>query len=191
MRTLRVAVGKSLRFDIFNRDGFTCQYCGHKPPDVMLELDHIVPVAKGGDNDEMNLITSCADCNRGKSAKILTDVRPSPDADLQHLKTEQQRLEYERYLDAKTRRDEAHQKVVNAIQATWRGTFRGRYECTLEPSDSQVTSWLARYSPELIERGIVACFPVFQRNQIGEWNFENMLRYVGAVIRNKAIEEGE
>ena len=185
--TLRVTVGKSLRFDIFNRDGFTCQYCGHKPPDVMLELDHIVPVAKGGDNDEMNLITSCADCNRGKSAKILTDVRPIPDADLQYLKTEQQRLEYERYLDAKARRDEAHQKVVSAIQETWAGTFRGE----LVPSDGQITSWLSRYSPELIERGIVACFPVFQRNQIGEWGFENMLRYVGAVIRNKAIEEGE
>lgn len=57
------------RFLILRRDGFTCQYCGKKPPEVSLEVDHIVPRSKGGSDDDGNLITACFDCNRGKLAK--------------------------------------------------------------------------------------------------------------------------
>ena len=69
----RKAISKKLRFEVFKRDKFTCQYCGESAPDVILEVDHIKPVAKGGTNDIMNLITSCRDCNRGKSDKEISD----------------------------------------------------------------------------------------------------------------------
>ena len=39
----------------------------------MLEVDHIKPVAQGGTNNILNLITSCFDCNRGKSDRELSD----------------------------------------------------------------------------------------------------------------------
>ena len=64
----RKSTGKRQRFRIFERDSFTCQYCGKRPPEVVLHLDHIVPVSKGGQDDDENLITSCADCNLGKAA---------------------------------------------------------------------------------------------------------------------------
>ena len=69
----RKTVSKKIRFEVFKRDYFTCQYCGRKPPEVQLEVDHIKPVAKGGTNDILNLITSCADCNRGKRDIELSD----------------------------------------------------------------------------------------------------------------------
>lgn len=69
----RREISKSVRFEVFKRDAFTCQYCGKKAPDVILEVDHIIPVAEGGSNDMINLVTSCRDCNRGKSAKLLSD----------------------------------------------------------------------------------------------------------------------
>ena len=69
----RKALSKKTRFEVFKRDRFTCQYCGRMSPDVILEVDHIKPVAKGGDNNFLNLITSCRDCNRGKSDKRLSD----------------------------------------------------------------------------------------------------------------------
>lgn len=69
----RKKVSKKKRFEVFKRDNFTCQYCGKEAPDVILELDHIKPVAEGGSNDVMNLITSCFDCNRGKGARELND----------------------------------------------------------------------------------------------------------------------
>lgn len=67
----RKSLSKKVRFEIFKRDVFTCQYCGSKPPSVVLEVDHIIPVANDGKNDEDNLITSCFDCNRGKGARSL------------------------------------------------------------------------------------------------------------------------
>lgn len=70
----RKPIGKRLRFTVFKRDLFTCQYCGATPPDAVLEIDHIDPVALGGDNDEGNLVTACRTCNAGKSAIPLTVV---------------------------------------------------------------------------------------------------------------------
>ena len=57
----------ALRWKILQRDKFCCQYCGQHAPNVKLEVDHIVPVADGGTDDENNLIACCYACNRGKS----------------------------------------------------------------------------------------------------------------------------
>lgn len=69
----RKSVSKKIRFEVFKRDSFQCQYCGESAPKVTLELDHIEPVSKGGSNDITNLVTSCFDCNRGKSDRQLND----------------------------------------------------------------------------------------------------------------------
>ena len=69
----RKPLSKSLRFEVFKRDSFTCQYCGAKAPDVILEVDHIKPVAEGGTNEILNLITCCRDCNRGKGKRTLNN----------------------------------------------------------------------------------------------------------------------
>ena len=66
MRAERKPISNKIRFEVFKRDKFTCQYCGRKAPEVVLNLDHIEPVAKGGTNDIFNLITSCFECNNGK-----------------------------------------------------------------------------------------------------------------------------
>lgn len=66
-------VSKKTRFEVFKRDKFTCQYCGRKAPNVVLNCDHIKPVAENGSNGIMNLVTSCADCNIGKSDRRLDD----------------------------------------------------------------------------------------------------------------------
>jgi len=71
--TKRKGLSKKIRFEVFKRDSFTCQYCGSKAPDVLLHIDHIKPVAKGGDNDLLNLITACQGCNSGKSDRELDD----------------------------------------------------------------------------------------------------------------------
>jgi len=56
------------RFKVLSRDSFACRYCGRKPPDVELHIDHINPTSKGGSSDIENLATSCSDCNTGKGA---------------------------------------------------------------------------------------------------------------------------
>jgi hypothetical protein len=69
----RKTIPPKLRFEVFKRDSFTCQYCGKSAPDVVLHVDHIEPHAEGGLDDIMNLITSCFDCNIGKGKRRLTD----------------------------------------------------------------------------------------------------------------------
>lgn len=69
----RIAISKKIRFEVFKRDGFKCQYCGMSAPDVILHVDHIQPISKNGTNELFNLITSCIDCNLGKSNNELSD----------------------------------------------------------------------------------------------------------------------
>jgi 5-methylcytosine-specific restriction endonuclease McrA len=58
MKKHRKQISKKLRFEVFKRDSFKCQYCGNSAPDVILHVDHIEPISKGGDNSILNLITS-------------------------------------------------------------------------------------------------------------------------------------
>jgi hypothetical protein len=65
----------SARFAVLQRDNFTCRYCGGHPPDVRLEVDHRVPVCRGGTNAQSNLVTACFACNRGKHTKELRTTK--------------------------------------------------------------------------------------------------------------------
>lgn len=49
---------------LFERDRFTCQYCGEKPG--KLEIEHVVPRSKGGKNVWQNVTTACRQCNARK-----------------------------------------------------------------------------------------------------------------------------
>jgi len=56
-------VPNDLRAAIFKRDGSACLKCG---TDENLSVDHIEPLAKGGDNSPSNLQTLCKRCNSSK-----------------------------------------------------------------------------------------------------------------------------
>ena len=71
----RALMTKKLREFIKTRDNYTCCTCGnstHVEPNLLLEIDHIIPVSKGGQTEEANLQTLCWKCNRAKSNKILS-----------------------------------------------------------------------------------------------------------------------
>lgn len=70
----RTLMTKKLRESIKTRDHFTCCRCGnsiYQEPNLLLEIDHIIPVAKGGCTEEGNLQTLCWKCNRAKGDKIM------------------------------------------------------------------------------------------------------------------------
>ena len=66
----RAKMSQSLRYNILQRDGFRCQICGASAAQgAKLEVDHIIPVSKGGLTIPQNLRTLCESCNRGKRDK--------------------------------------------------------------------------------------------------------------------------
>lgn len=74
-----MAISKRLRYEILRRDNHACRYCGGVAPDVILTVDHVVPVALGGRDEPTNLVAACKECNAGKSsmpvdATVVEDV---------------------------------------------------------------------------------------------------------------------
>jgi hypothetical protein len=72
----RKHISKSQRFRIFTRDHFMCRYCGARGNGVVLHVDHILAVIRGGNNEDQNLVTACQPCNAGKGAELLTVLPP-------------------------------------------------------------------------------------------------------------------
>lgn len=69
----RALMTSKLREKIKQRDNYTCQKCGLSINDernLLLEIDHIMPISKGGMSTEENLQTLCWKCNRTKGAKV-------------------------------------------------------------------------------------------------------------------------
>jgi len=70
-RMVKMSSHLALRWSVLSRDQFTCQYCGRRPPQTELRVDHVLPRAKGGTDSLANLTTSCYECNAGKGDKLL------------------------------------------------------------------------------------------------------------------------
>lgn len=69
-RVERGRVSNKMRFYILERDHYRCRCCGRSQNEVELEIDHIVPIAKGGKSTSDNLQTLCTDCNKRKGTTI-------------------------------------------------------------------------------------------------------------------------
>ncbi len=57
------------RSNVFSRDGYTCQYCGVRPPRSELNLDHVIPRIQKGRTTWENVVCCCIDCNRRKGGR--------------------------------------------------------------------------------------------------------------------------
>ncbi len=63
---------KLSRREVFQRDGFSCQYCGKRAAE--LTLDHVIPRCKGGQHTWENVVTACKRCNHRKAGSTLREV---------------------------------------------------------------------------------------------------------------------
>jgi 5-methylcytosine-specific restriction endonuclease McrA len=58
------------RLNIYARDANTCQYCARQLPRIELNLDHVIPRARGGRTTWENVVCCCIPCNLKKGAKL-------------------------------------------------------------------------------------------------------------------------
>ena len=140
-----MTISTRTRFEIFKRDNFTCKYCGRKSPEVVLEVDHILAVSKGGPDDRMNLTTSCWDCNRGKSDVSLTSTMTGEDphdAAILLLEKQRQLAEYNAILAVDYERRLAEFEKLKDYWETSIGANNKRYGSGIIGLQGRDRSWL-------------------------------------------------
>lgn len=173
----RIGIGKSQRFRIFARDGFTCRYCGRQSDVVPLAVDHVIPVCKGGTNDDENLITSCEPCNAGKGSKLIEQTVPS---ETDRLRLSQERNEQLRAARAAKTAAKARSDLRQTVLEFW-CSMTGR-DCIDRDTLSVMVSYVSEHGPEVVFRWIEKAVIVR-----GDSDRE-MGRYVSG-IRRKVKEE--
>lgn len=173
MSQKRASLSKRARFRIFERDGFTCQYCGKRPPEAVLQLDHIHPFSEGGTDIEENLITACFECNAGKSNRVLGAIIPRPDADAQFFCAQQEIAEARQYLEAKQERDELYGQLADAVMNDYTSLMRW----AARPNRARILEWLISYGPHDLDYAIRAAAVNYA---------ENPERYINAILKRRA-----
>lgn len=121
----REAISKRVRFEVFKRDNFKCQYCGKSAPEIILHVDHISPVSKGGKADILNLITSCVDCNAGKSDVPLSDSSALQKQRAQLEELNERREQLEMMLEWREGLEGINEQALDAVTKAWREAAPG------------------------------------------------------------------
>lgn len=177
----RISISKKERFDIFERDNFTCQYCGEKPPQIVLVIDHIYPVSKGGKNDKDNLITSCFNCNSGKSDSI---IKKTPQKIKENLKNlEEKKIQLEAFYKYQTKIDNLIEKKVEQLSEVWNDCWGGKYSFNPR-GKSTIRTFLKFLSFSEIEESIYIATSKISK-------VEDCFKYLCGILHNKKKNYGK
>jgi len=181
----RKSITKKLRFEVFKRDSFTCQYCGESAPDVILEVDHVNPVKRGGENEILNLVTACFDCNRGKGKHPLSEndtlKKQKEQLDELNIKREQLKL----LMNWKKELNNIADEQIGYINDFLSGYGLG-----------SLTEFGAKKYKRLIKNNgfklVYDCFEIsFDQYYVEDdrESLEKAIRFVEKIVRNKKLEQ--
>jgi len=147
-----VSLSKKIRFEVFKRDSFTCQYCGKAAPDVILHVDHIEPRSKGGSDDIINLVTSCCDCNLGKSNRKLDDDAVIKQRKRQLDELQERREQLEMMMDWQRSLIDLEALAVEDISSIWSRLVPGYH--LNDTGIQKLRGLLKTYKPQEIIRAM-------------------------------------
>jgi hypothetical protein len=160
-----VSLSKKIRFEVFKRDSFTCQYCGRKAPDVILHADHIHPKAEGGTDDVLNLVTSCRDCNLGKGPRTLDD----------HATVERRRSQLEEL-------QERQEQIGMMVE----------WQRSLVDLDAQAVGHAARFWCDMVDwRGVNESGTTLLRKWIRKYSLEEVLTAMRRAYENYVTRDDD
>ena len=180
----RKQLGNKIRFEVFKRDKFTCQYCGKKSPDIVLNVDHIKPVSKGGTNDIINLITSCFECNSGKKDVLLSDDSEITKKQKQLESIQERKNQLEMMYEWQMELLNIDEDIIVKICEIW-DHITG-YEITETGINNNIRPLLSRYSfDEIIESMKISVSQYYKQDKDGSIN--KALNYIEKICRNKKL----
>ncbi|WP_193886604.1 tetratricopeptide repeat protein [Oculatella sp. LEGE 06141] len=158
-------ISPSIRFDVFQRDNHVCQYCGRTPPEVKLVVDHLVPVAQGGTDVFENLVTSCEECNSGKSDKLIKAFTGGFDKEdwSKHIRDTRLNVLQER------------REKIDEVKRFWVALLKKRR--LPERDDTAIHIFIEKYEPEWIKSAIT----IAVNKEIKDY-----IKYTAGILRNWA-----
>ncbi len=186
-----MTVSLKLRFEVFKKNDFTCQYCGRKTPEVILELEHIIPISKGGTDELDNLTTSCFECNRGKGASLLDTIlkdRDIHDETILLAEREFQLAEYN-YIKKKIRNreneeiEELKNHFADQFHRNEWGYAMGEFPSSIVHQCLKTMSYIDIF--ELIDIAV----SITSRDSKGDYHTVAAAKYLTAILRNKLREK--
>lgn len=187
----RKPIGKKLRFEVFKRDKFTCQYCGAKAPDAVLHADHLHPVAKGGLNEILNLVTACESCNSGKGARLIDDSSVVERQRVQLEILEARREQLQMMLEW---RDEIERVKIDTVEMIAdrigeRGSFLPN-----ENGKSSIRKWLKKYAFDEVLAAVDESFDIYMKwigDEADQKSWEIAFKKIPAIcsIRQQSLDK--
>jgi hypothetical protein len=186
-----MSISAKLRFEVFNRDNFTCRYCGRKTPEVILELDHVIPLSKGRTGDLDNLTTSCFECNRGKGKSLLDTVLIDKDIHNETILLAEKELQLAEYnfLKNKIRTrenkeiEELNLHFIDRFPENERSYARGEFSNTIIRQCLKIISYIDIF--ELIDIAV----DITSRDTKGDSHTVAAAKYLTAILRNRLREK--
>ncbi|MBU1698718.1 MAG: HNH endonuclease [Candidatus Eisenbacteria bacterium] len=186
-----MSLSPKIRFEIFKRDDFTCRYCGRKTPEVILEVDHVIPISKGGDNEIENLVTSCFECNRGKGATLLEAVPGERDLHEAAILLAERELQLAEYNHVKELSRKREQEELQKLE----GHFVTAIEdCPHEYSSREFPRQLVRQALKIISYLDILEYVEYSvwktaHDTRGDYHNVAAAKYLSAILRNRLREK--
>lgn len=172
MSKKRKALSKTVRFEVFKRDKFTCQYCGKQAPDVVLHVDHIHPVSKGGEDTMLNYITSCEGCNAGKGARTLSDDSRVAKQRAEVAQLAEKREQIEMMLEWHRLLGTVRDQELSAIERRWSDLTAFGFN---EYGRTNAKKWLRKFAlADLLSAMELAVHQYGKVGDDGKFTFESM-----------------
>jgi hypothetical protein len=172
-----MAIASKLRFEVFKRDSFTCRYCGRKTPQIVLEVDHVIPVAKGGGDEIENLVTSCYECNRGKGASLLSDEVSVSTIHENTVLLLERELQLKEYNEIKRSVREREDQQINELLNFWNAPSHGG--SGMSPERASLRLYLRSLPAEDIKDAMEIAFSRKGGNEAG-------VHYLYGILKNWA-----
>lgn len=181
-----MAISRKTRFEVFKRDSFTCQYCGRKAPDVILQADHIIPKAENGSDDFLNLTTSCDECNGGKGARRLSDrtvlEKKRRQLELLQERREQLQMLHEWELELSNLQDEEIDFLADIIS-------RKTSSVPNEHGRALLRRWIKFYGLEEVAQATRESFERYFKETTESW--EEAFDRIPRVVKWKRMEKSD
>lgn len=181
-----MTISLKLRFEVFNRDEFTCQYCGRKTPEVILELEHVIPISKGGTDEIDNLITSCFECNRGKGASLLDNILKDKDIHDETVLLAEREFQLAEYNYLKKRIRDRENEEIEELKNHFAEQFRdNEWEYAIREFPHSIVRQCLKFISyidifELIDTAI----DITSRDSKGDYHTVAAAKYLTAILRN-------